>query len=83
MPRARRSLSGITGCRASTATTILTAATSYYYYRYYYYYRSYYYRYYYYYRLQGFYRALDNMALVCEQRGDEAAALRWRTRAPA
>ena len=28
---------------------------------------------------QGFYRALDNMALVCEQRGDEAAALRWRT----
>ena len=36
-----------------------------------------------YHRLQGFYRALDNMALVCEQRGDEAAALRWRTRAPA
>ena len=27
VPRARRSLSAITGCRASTATTILTAAT--------------------------------------------------------
>ena len=30
---------------------------------------------------QGFFRALENMALVCERRGDDAAALRWRTRA--